>query len=281
MKRTAPSRRVRRVPGVAAEAPAPLVESLTLEALDRIVALLACNGVAQNALEQAFRRACERHSRTRRPVPAEFAARQYDATLLLAAWHTDLDYLDPEGRPLRLPLNGAAPSLHGLIKRTGLTVPARDMVRYLEQIKAVRCVGQRYAPRRLAKPLLGTGSLANRERLRLVVRLLRSLEENRTERRAGNGDRTKVVTALESTEIPVRLLSVCQVQLTRDIQQFLRELQSRMLRYERARVRGEPLLHLGFGVFQFEDAHPDGVRRAGRRKKTNSERRTSATSRSV
>ena len=281
MKRTAPSRVVRRVPGVAAEAPAPLIESLTLEALDRVVALLACNGVEQEALEQAFRRACERHSRARRPAPAESAARQYDATLLLAAWHTDLDYLDPEGRPIPLPLNGAALSLHGLIKRTGLTVSARDMVRYLEQIKAVRCVGQRYVPRRLAKALLGTGSLANRERLRLVVRLLRSLEENRTERSAGNEDRTKVVTALESTEIPVRLLSVCRAQLTRDIQQFLRELQSRMLRYERARVRGEPLLNIGIGVFQFEDARPDGVLRAGGHKKMNSARRSSATSRSA
>ena len=281
MKRTVPSRTVRRVSGVAAEVPAPLIESLTLEALDRIVALLACNGVAQDTLEQAFRRACERHSRARRAVPAESAAQKYDATLLLAAWHTDLDYLDREGQPLRLPLNGAAPSLHGLIERTGLTVSPRDMVRYLEQIKAVRCVGQRYAPRRLTKPLLGTGSLANRERLRLVVRLLRSLDENRTERRAGNGDRIKVVTALESTEIPVRLLSVCQAQLTRDIQQFLRELQSRMLRYERARVRGEPLMHVGIGVFQFEDALPGGVLRAGRPKKMNSARRTSATSRSA
>ena len=281
MKRIAPSRTVRRAPGVPAEAPPPLIESLTLEALDRIVALLACNGVDQDALEQAFRRACERNSRARRPVPAESAARQYDATLLLAAWHTDLDYLDPEGRPLRLPLNGAAPSLHGLIKRTGLTVPARDMVRYLEQIKAVRCVGQRYVPRRLAKALLGAGSLANRERLRLVVQLLRSLEESRAERSAGHGDRTKAVTALESTEIPVRLRSVCRVQLTRDIQQFLRELQSRMLRYERAGVRGEPLVHVGIGVFQFEDTRPDGVLRAGRRKKTNAERRTFATSRSA
>ena len=281
MKRTAPSRTVRRVSGVDAETPAPLIESLTLEALDRVVALLACNGVEQATLEQAFRRACERHSRARRPVSAESAARQYDATLLLAVWHTDLDYLDPEGRPLRLPLNGAAPSLHGLIKRTGLTVPARDMVRYLEEIKAVRCVGQRYVPRRLAKPLLGTGSLANRERLRLVVRLLRSLDESRTERRAGHGDRIKAVTALESTEIPVRLLSVCRAQLNRDIQQFLPELQSRMLRYERARKRGEPLVHVGIGLFQFEDALPGGVLRAGRRKKMNSERRTSATSRSA
>jgi hypothetical protein len=155
------------------------------------------------------------------------------------------------------------------------------MVRYLEQIKAVRCVGQRYAPRRLTTPLLGTGSLANRERLRLVVRLLRSLEENRAERRAGNGSRIKVVTALESTEIPMRLRSVCQSQVTRDIQQFLRELQSRMLRYERARVRGEPLVQVGIGVFQFEDALPGGVLRAGKRKKTISERRTSAASRSA
>ena len=261
VKRTSQSRTVRRVPRADADASAALMESLTAEALDRIVALLARNGVEQAAIEGAFRRACDTHSRPRRPVPSDSLAAQYEATLLLAAWYTDLEYLDPEGRPLRLPLQGAAPSLHALIKRVGLTFSARDIVRYLERMKAIRSVGQAYEPLRRAKVLLGPGRLANRETLRLVVRLLRSIDENRTQRRAAHLDEIKVVTALESTEVPVRLSGVCRAQVTRDIQQFLRELESRMLRYERARVRGEPLMRTGVGVFHFEEAPPEGPRR--------------------
>ncbi len=261
MKRISQSRTVRRVPRAVGDESTALIESLTVEALDRIVALLVRNGVERAAIENALRCACDKHSRPRRLTPSDSLAAQYDATLLVAAWYTDLDYLDPEGRPLRLPLTGAAPSLHALIKRVGLKVSAPDMVRDLERIKAVRSVKEDYEPLRRAKALLGTGRLANRETLRLVVRLLRSIDENRAQRRAAHLDEIRVVTALESTEVPVRLSSVCRAQLTRDIQQFLRELESRMLRYERARVPGEPLMHTGIGVFHFEEAPPEGPRR--------------------
>ena len=261
MKRPPPSRTVRRAPQVEADESAAVIESLTVEALDRIVALVARNGIQPAAIENAFRSACEKHSRPRRSAPSDSLAVQYDATLLLAAWYTDLDYLDPEGRPLRLPLMGAAPSLHALIKRVGLKRSARDMAQYLERIKAIRSVEQAFEPLRRAKALLGTGRLANRETLRMVVRLLRSIDENRIQRRAALVDEIKLVTALESTEVPVRLRSVCRAQVTRDIQQFLRELESRMLRYERARVPGEPLMHTGIGVFHFEEAPPEGSRR--------------------
>ena len=243
------------------------MESLTAEALDRIVALLSRNGVDQAAIEGAFRRACDKHTRLCRPAQADSLAAQYEATLLLAAWYTDLEYLDPEGRPLRLPLQGAAPSLHALIKRVGLKFSALDIVRYLERMKAIRSVGQAYEPLRRAKALLGTGRLANRETLRLVVRLLRSIDENRVQRGAAHRDEIKVVTALESTEVPMRLRSVCRAQVTRDIQQFLGELESRMLRYERARVAGEPLMHTGIGVFHFEEAPAEVPRRVRTRAK--------------
>ena len=263
MKRTPTSRTVRRVPRAEADKSATLIESLTVEALDRMVALLVRNGIERAAIETACRRACDKHSRPRprRSNPSDSLAVQYDASLLLAAWYTDLDYLDPEGRPLRLPLTGAAPSLQALIKRVGLEVSGPDMVRYLERLKAIRSVEQQFVPLRRVKSLFGTGRLANRETLRLVVRLLRSIDEKGAERRARNLDQAKVVTALESTEIPVRLRSLCRAQITRDLQQFLREIESRMLRYERARVPGEPLMHAGIGVFQFEEVASEGLRR--------------------
>ena len=280
VKRAPQPRNVRRVPRADPDESTVLIESLTVEALDRIVALLARNGVEQGAIEGAFRRACDKHSRRRRSVSSDSLAAQYEAVLLLAAWYTDLEYLDPEGRPLRLPLTGAAPSLHALIKRVGLKRSARDIVRYLERVKAIRFVEQEYEPLRRAKALLGAGRLANRETLRMVVRLLRSIDERCAQRRAASLDEINVVTALESTEIPVRLRSVCRAQVTRDIQQFLRELESRMLRYERARVRGEPLMRMGIGVFHFEEAPPEGPCRVRTRAKTRSAERTAVDRRS-
>lgn len=246
---------------------AALIESLTLESLDRLVGLLARNGVAQPLLEHAFQLACQKYARRRRPARSASLAAQYTASLVLAAWYTDLDYLDREGRPLHLPLNGSEPSLRSLIQRLGLTIPARDMVGHLERLHAVRQVGRAYAPCRRVKPLLGTGGLAGREMLRLVVRLLRSLDENRAQHRAGNLDEIKVVTALESTELPVRSRSLFKAQLTRDIQQFGSEVESRMLRHERTRVSGEPLMRVGIGVFHFEEASPEPAPRARGRKR--------------
>ena len=281
MNRTAPSRTVSRVvQRIEQGDSASLIESLTLEATDRLVALLVRNGVAPAAIEKAVRSAGKKHSSDRRTAPPDSLTEQYEASLLLAVWHTDLEYLDPEGRPIRLPLEGAAPSLEALIERVGLESSAQEMARYLERIKAIRAVGQTYVPLRGARSLLGTGSLAHREALRLVVRLLRSLDDNRAERRAGHLDRIKLVTALESTEVPVRLRSVCRAQVTRDIQQYLRELESRMLRYERNRVSGEPLLHTGIGVFHFEEALSEDEprarkpKRAGRQGRAPRRRRT-------
>lgn len=258
---------------------AALIGSLALEALDRLVGLLARNGIRRAALERAFRHACDKHLRGRPRPQMDSVSTQYEASLVLAAWHTDLEYLDGEGRPLPLSLNGSTPSLHSLIKRVGPRLSVPEMVRHLERIRALRHVGQKYAPRRRAEPLLSTGSLASREILRMVVRLLRSLDENRACRRTGNLDEIKVVTALGNTEVPVRLRSVCRAQLTRDIQQFLREVDSRMLRYERARVSDEPLVHTGIGVFHFEDPVPAAAQRADRRKRTHRERRAPTASR--
>lgn len=252
----------RAVGAVKADDSASLLESLSLEAVERLVGLLARNGIEQPAIEMAFRRACDKYSSRRRTVQPGSVDAQYEASLVLAAWHTDLNYLDAEGRPLRLPLNGVEPSLKSLIERAGLRVSPREMARRLEHIKAIQHVGQAYAPLRRAKPIHGAGSLASRESLRFVVRLMRSLDENRTHQRAGHADEFNVVTALESTEIPVRLRRLVKAQLARDIQQFVHEVESRMLRHERSRVNGEPLMHVGIGVFHFEDALPEAVHRA-------------------
>ena len=253
---------------------AALINALTSEATDRLVGVLIRNGVEPVAIEEAFHSACEKHSHGRRVPPTISVSQQYEATLLLAAWHTDLEYLDAEGRPIRLPLEGAVPSLRKLIKRLALKSSARALVDYLEQVKAIRAIGETYVPLRRAQSLLGTGSLAHREALRLVVHLLRSIDENRADRLDGHLDRIKVVRALEGTEVPVRLRSVCRAQVTRDIQQFLHELESRMLRYERARRNGEPLMHVGIGVFHFEEVPSEEKRSATKRKRAARQGRT-------
>lgn len=248
------------------------LDSLSLEAMERLVGLLARNGIEQPAIEQAFRHACDKCPVRKRTVQPDSVAAQYEASLVLAAWYTDLDYLDAEGRPLRLPLNGVEPSLKSLIERAGLTVSPREMARRLEHIKAIQHLGQDYVPLRRTKPIHGAGSLASRESLRLVVRLLRSLDENRAYQRAGCPAEFNTVTTLESTEIPVRLRRLVKAQLARDIQQFVCEVESRMLRHERARVDGEPLMHAGIGVFHFEGAPLEAVDRARGRKRARRER---------
>lgn len=54
-----------------------------------------------------------------------------DATRLLSGWHQDEDYLDANGRPLVLPLDGPRPSFESLFADYGGDTPPQTMLREL------------------------------------------------------------------------------------------------------------------------------------------------------
>ena len=64
--------------------------------------------------------------------------RQDRIARVLAGWYQDPDYLDDDGKPMHLPLEGSAPSYEDLIRRYGGDVPSITIQRELLRVKAVR-----------------------------------------------------------------------------------------------------------------------------------------------
>lgn len=59
------------------------------------------------------------------------------AQRVLSGWHQDPDYLLPDGTPMELPENGAAPSFQDLCRRYGGDMPATALLRELRRVRAV------------------------------------------------------------------------------------------------------------------------------------------------
>lgn len=70
------------------------------------------------------------------------------ASLVLSAWHLDPKYLDAEGRPLPLPVEGEAPSFSALLRRCGGgDVRPSTMLKELRSAGAIRKLSDgRYEP---------------------------------------------------------------------------------------------------------------------------------------
>ena len=56
---------------------------------------------------------------------------------ILSRWHSDRDYLDSAGRPLKLDFDGATPSFAGLVKKYGGDIPPGAMRTELKRVGAV------------------------------------------------------------------------------------------------------------------------------------------------
>lgn len=57
---------------------------------------------------------------------------------VLTGWYQDADYLDDDGRPIVLVLEGGKPSFETLVRRYGGDVPAITILRELQRVEAVR-----------------------------------------------------------------------------------------------------------------------------------------------
>ncbi len=60
-----------------------------------------------------------------------------DATRLLSGWHQNQDYIDDDGSPLALPLNGPAPSFETLFALYGGDTPMQTLLRELKNATSV------------------------------------------------------------------------------------------------------------------------------------------------
>jgi hypothetical protein len=79
-----------------------------------------------------------------------------DAAHVLTVWFGEAAYLDSEGRPRPLPLQGASTSVAALVRSVDRKLDPREVLTYLIRRGAVRRNGTRYVPRKRFLRLRGT-----------------------------------------------------------------------------------------------------------------------------
>jgi hypothetical protein len=230
------------------------LDAIALEAIERFVRVLARCGGAPGDILRAFSRACRR-------IPKHLSQREgraqrelSDASHILTMWFSDPLYLDREGAPIRLLFQGAAPSLHALIRRIDPSLKAEEVLRYLLRTKAVQRIGSRYAPRSRVLSLRGSQGPDSFRNLRSLVGILRTLEHNMK-------PKSEVPSWFEyfaeNPRFPVSARGAFDKHLDELGMEFLHALDTEMHRRELRRQPGERTVRMGVGIYRFEDDELD------------------------
>jgi len=240
--------RTRTPRNIARSAPAT-PPTLTIEAIERFVRVLARTGISAHDLSAAFCKACDR-------LPEAFVRERsremrdmIDAEHVLTVWYSDPDFLDPQGAPLTLSARGRGPSLAALARRVDASLDPSDAIAYLLKVNALRRVGARYIPRARDLRMRGTAPV-HRRSLRPLLGMLRALEHNGRPREEARAWFEELV---ENPRVPVRKLAEIDAMLERLGGDFARRMDALMHRAERARRGDEPTVRLGIGVYRFDD----------------------------
>ena len=228
------------------------LDATALEAVDRFVRVLARCGCDSTDIVGAVSDACRRLPRQREgggKTPRELS----NASHVLTVWFSDALYLDGAGKPILLPVRGAAPSLEALVRRADPTLNVDDVVRYLRRAHVLERKGSRYFPKRRVLSLRGARGPELFRNLRSLVGLLRTLEHNMKPKRS---TRSWFEYWAENPAFPSHARAAFDQRLDDLGMRFLHAIDADMHRRERERKPGERTVRMGVGVYRFEDCDP-------------------------
>jgi hypothetical protein len=245
------------------------LDATALEAVDRFVRVLGRCGCAAPDILAAFAAACERLPTPKMPVRSGPQREISNAPHILTLWFSDALYVDRTGAPIALPLRGPAPSLEALVERVDSALKVEEAAGYLLRSRTVIRRGARYVPRRRALSLRGAQGAVVFRNLRSLVGLLRTLENNLQPKRT---TRSWFEYSAENHAFPASARVAFDERLDELAMKFLQTLDADMHRRESERSPSEKTVHVGVGVYRFEDteplrAAPPGRRRGGQRRR--------------
>ncbi len=222
-------------------------------AIEQFVSILRRCGYAPadiiEAVASATRVPLVRVPRIRRPDAPEFR----DAPHIMTMWHADPTFSDSKGRPRPLKLHGAAPSFEALVRRVSRTRSVTEMLQYLLRAGAVEKAGKRYVARMRWVSLRGMAQETSARNLRGLCGMLSNYEHNLLPREQAE---SWFEYTAENEHFPRSqegaLADFCQ----RDCMASLRRVDAFMLRCEQERRPGEPTMHVGFGMYRYQDEDP-------------------------
>jgi hypothetical protein len=228
------------------------------EFLERLARILVHTGHSPQKLSREFADICKGLKEPTTPWDPARLNFVSDLPHVIAHWHSDPQYVDPEGRPIPLPVRARGPSMTALI---GVVSPSRNAAEVIETLVALRAVRRRgsfYVPtdRYLAFNQQRTTALAHG--LDALLGMLRTVERNVP----GRGGNTVLERAAINPRFPISALPAFHRRLKRVAAEFLFSVDADMRRREVAR-ESNLTTRLGVGVFAFEDPPIAGPSRGG------------------
>jgi hypothetical protein len=235
-----------------------------LEPLARILNVSGCH---PGELQREFARICRDLPPPKRawePMRPGYIA---DLSHVIARWHADQRYVDGDGRPVPLPLEGPAPSLKELISRVVPSIDPAQSVQWLMELKGIRRQGKLFLPtdKYLAFNRLPVAAWAHG--LAAVLGMLRTVEHNVS---APTQKRLLERMAI-NPRFPVRALPQFHRELKRQAAEILWRFDADMRR-EELRFQREPVTRLCIGLYAFEDPVVTGNGRSASRRESTKRR---------
>jgi hypothetical protein len=146
--------------------------------LEPLARLLNASGCHPKDLQREFARICRNLPPPTRVWEPMHPGHVADLSHVLARWHADEQYVDADGRPVPLPLDGPEPSLKSLVSRVLPSIDPAQAIQWLTELKGIRRDGRRFLPtdKYLAFNRLPVAAWAHG--LAAVLGMLRTVEHN-------------------------------------------------------------------------------------------------------
>jgi len=216
--------------------------------LGPLARILNVSGYHPRALQREFAAICRTLSVPKRASEPQRLGYFDDLSHVLARWHADQDYVDADGRPVPLPLEGPAPSLKDLVSRALPPVEPLEAIQGLLELKGIRRRGKRFLPTERYLALNRLPDAVRLHGLMTVLGILRTVEHNITAR---PGKRLLDRFAINPS-FPIRALPRFHRKLKRQATEVLWRFDADMRR-EETRLQGQPVTRLCVGLYAFED----------------------------
>lgn len=237
--------------------PAELGPRAFLEPLARILNISGCH---PRDLQREFVRICRDLPTPKRAWEPMRPGHVADLSHVLARWHADEQYVDAEGRPVALQLEGPEPSLKGLISRVLPGIDPAQAIQWLMELKGIRREGKRFLPTDKYLAFNRSPAASWTHGLTAVLGILSTVEHNISARTQSRLLERMAV----NPEFPVRALPQFHRELKRQAGEIVWRFDSDMRR-EEARLKGGPITRLCIGLYAFEDPLVTGRGRGGNR----------------
>lgn len=246
-----------------ADSGAPPAEPGPRAFLEPLARILNVSGCHPRDLQREFVRICRDLPKRKRAWEPMRPGHVADLSHVLARWHADDQYVDAEGRPVALPLEGPEPSLKGLVSRVLPGIDPAQAIQWLTQLKGIRRERKRFLPtdKYLAFNRLPVAAWAHG--LAAVLGMLRTVEHNIS----ASPQKRLLERMAVNPSFPVRALPQFHRELKRQAGEIVWRFDSDMRR-EEARLKGTPVTRLCIGLYAFEDPLVTGSRRKANRRRS-------------